>query len=84
LYFEKEMSAEGYNLYEGSLGVWFSHGGAPGDVCDATVDDLGDGWMRHALASSAGDRYYLVTAFGGAGEGTAGNAPSDAQCSCPP
>jgi hypothetical protein len=84
LYFEKEASAEGYNLYEGTLGAWFSHRGAPGDVCGAAAEDQGDGWMRYPLDPSAGDHYYLVTAFRGAVEGTAGSAPGDSQCSCPP
>jgi hypothetical protein len=84
LEFEKETSATGYNIYEGTLGSWYSHGGAAGNVCDGTVTDLGANRMRVSLAPSGGDHYYVVTALNTFGEGTAGNPASDAQCSCPP
>ena len=81
----EELAADGYNLYEGDVGTWYSHGGLLGNVCGAAVADLGSGWMRHDLvASSAADLYYLVTAFNTAGEGTAGRPARDAQCTCPP
>jgi hypothetical protein len=84
LYFEKEPVARGYNLYEGTLGSWYSHDGAPGDDCDGAVVDLSTGEMRYSLSPSAGSHYYLVTAFNGGGEGTAGNPQRDTQLSCPP
>jgi hypothetical protein len=84
MYFEKEPVATGYNIYEGTLGAWYSHGGAPGDACNPAVADLADGYIRYSASPTAGDHYYIVTAFNGKGEGTAGSAPEDAQLSCPP
>jgi hypothetical protein len=89
LYFEKIPSAEGYNIYEGSIGGWYSHGDAPGSDCATVVSDLGTGEMRAELAPDSGNRYYLVTAFGGADEGPSGFDSADveipsAQSTCPP
>jgi len=84
LSFEKAAGAAGYNAYEGSLGTWFSHSDAEGNVCGAAATDLGNGRMRISLNPSGGNRYYLVTAFNAVAEGTAGGAGADAQRSCAP
>jgi hypothetical protein len=89
LYFEKIPPASGYNIYEGSIGDWYSHGDAPGSDCGTVVSDLGTGEMRAELAPDTGGRYYLVTAFGGGYEGPSGfdsaglEIPS-AQSTCAP
>lgn len=72
LYFQKMDGANGYNIYEGTLGNWYSHSAQPGNVCAATVTDLGTGEMRAEVTLSAGDHYYLVTAYSGAVEGPSG------------
>jgi hypothetical protein len=72
LYFEKIPPVAGYNIYEGTIGTWYSHADALGNNCAAVVTDLGGGEMRADLNASSGDRYYLVTAFGGLDEGPSG------------
>ncbi|HNQ78812.1 MAG TPA: hypothetical protein PK747_01050 [Acidobacteriota bacterium] len=72
LYFQKIDGVTGYNIYEGTMGSWYSHSGQPGNVCAATVTDLGTGEMRAEIAPSAGDHYYLVTAYAGSYEGPSG------------
>ena len=72
LYFQKIDGVTGYNIYEGTMGSWYSHSGQPGNVCAATVTDLGTGEMRAEIAPSAGNHYYLVTAYSGAIEGPSG------------
>jgi hypothetical protein len=57
---------------EGTLGIWYSHAGAAGNACAAIVEDLCTGQMRAAITPSAGNHYYLVTAFGGGVEGPSG------------
>jgi hypothetical protein len=84
MYFEKEPVASGYNVYEGTVGAWYSHGGASGDACNPAVTDLVDGNIRYSLSPTPGDHYYLVTALNIMGEGTAGNGLEDVQRSCPP
>ena len=91
LHFEKISSATGYNIYQGTIGSYYSHGSTPGSgfICDATATDLGTGEMRAAILPSDAGRYYLVTAFGSGVEGVSGYASSGAeipasQSTCPP
>jgi hypothetical protein len=92
LYFQRIDAAEGYNLYEGNIGTWYSHKGAAGNVCHVSVNvltDLGTGEMRAAITPSEGDHYYLVTAYAGSVEGPTGFASSGderdpSQNTCPP
>jgi len=85
LTFEKITTATGYNVYEGTLGNFYDHDSAGTNACDAAPSDLGDGTMRHDLSPTGSEnRYYLVTAFNGNGEGTAGIAGRDAGLSCAP
>jgi hypothetical protein len=89
LSFQPVGGATGYNVYEGNLGEWYSHGGSPGNLCDAAVTALQDGSLAVVITPSAGDHYYLVTARGDAGEGRSGfdssGAPIDpAQSTCAP
>lgn len=76
LYFQRIDGASGYNVYEGNVGSWYSHGGAPGNTCNVVVADLGTGEMRAEVLPSTGNHYYLVTAFGGGDEGPSGFASS--------
>jgi hypothetical protein len=72
IHFQRLDTLDGYNIYEGTVGFWYSHADAPGNDCAAVVTDLGGGVMRAELNPSAGDHYYLVTAFGGMDEGPSG------------
>ena len=60
----------GYNVYEGTLGVWYSH--AP-ILCHVTGTPDGAGNRVLDIApAGAGNHYYLVTASDVCGEGSAG------------
>jgi hypothetical protein len=75
--FERLDAVDGYNLYEGTIGAWYSHGAAAGNVCDLAppdLTDLGTGEMRAIVATSDGDHYVLVTAYSGGREGPSGFA----------
>jgi hypothetical protein len=90
LYFQRMDAVEGYNLYEGTLGSWYSQAGATGNVCNvAATDYLATGEMRATITPSAGDHYYLITAYGGGDEGPSGFATphqeiDPAQSTCTP
>jgi hypothetical protein len=89
LYFQRLDSLDGFNFYEGNIGAWYSHAGSPGNRCNLAATDLGTGEMRAEISPSAGDHYYLVTAFGGGAQGPSGFASSGMeiprlQSSCPP
>jgi hypothetical protein len=79
LYFQKVSGASGYNLYEGSLGTWYSHASAAGNLCNAAVTDLGTGEMRTQMSPSPGNHYYLVTAYRTLREGPSGFDSGGAQ-----
>jgi len=79
LYFQRAGDAAGYNIYEGTLGSWYSHRNAPGNLCHAAVTDLGTGEMRAAITPSAGNHYYLVSAYEGKFEGPTGFSSSGTQ-----
>lgn len=79
LYFQRRSAAAGYNIYEGILGGYYSHANSLGNVCNTAVTDLGTGLLRAAITPSAGDHYYLVTAFGDGVEGPSGYASSGAE-----
>jgi hypothetical protein len=72
LYFQKIDGATGYNIYEGNIGGWYSHSGQPGNICNATVTDLATGEMRTEVTPSAGNHYYLITAYADTNEGPSG------------
>lgn len=74
LYFERiEGMFVMYNIYEGNVGTWYSHGSAPGNWCNATVSDLGTGEMRAAVTPTiSGNHYYLVAASSTTDEGPSG------------
>jgi hypothetical protein len=89
LTFQAVGGAAGYNVYEGTLGAWYSHGAGPGNRCDTAVTDLGDGLLTATVVPSDGNRYYLVTAYAAGAEGPSGfdssGAPiAPAQSTCPP
>jgi hypothetical protein len=72
LYFERIPSSSGYNLYEGDVPKYYCHGSTPGNVCHLFVKDAGAGEMQAVISPSAGDHYYLVTAFADRREGPSG------------
>jgi hypothetical protein len=75
LFFQKIDGALGYNIYFGTVGDWYSHGGGMGTgrTCDAAVTDLGTGEMRAEVLPPPQDAsYYLITAFDGTSEGPSG------------
>jgi hypothetical protein len=90
LYFERIATATGYNLYIGTIGSWYSHGGMGiGRVCGLSVTDLGTGEMRAEVSPFVTDQYYLVTAFADTLEGPSGFDSSGmeiprAQSTCAP
>lgn len=89
IYFQKISNAEGYNIYEGNLDLWYSHASQPGNLCNAAVTDLGTGEMKAEIAPGDGGHYYLVTAFGGTAESISGYDSNIVEIdpslsSCPP
>ncbi len=76
LYFQKLDTLDGYNIYEGDIvSPWdgyYHHDNKPGSICSASIVDLGTGQMRAEITPSAGNHYYLVTAYGGGVEGPSG------------
>jgi hypothetical protein len=74
-YLQKLDDVLGYNLYSGTLGTWFDHGGGGDDGCGVAFTDFGTGELRAELPPSASaSAYYLVTGFDGAQEGVAHTA----------
>jgi hypothetical protein len=73
-HFQKIPAAEGYNLYEGSLGKFYSHGEGTGNQCGISVVDAGMGELEAAFKPDSENHYYLVTAFGNGFEGPSGFA----------
>lgn len=86
-YFAKVAGATGYNLYEGTLGVWYDHG--TGAHCDVAFTDLGTGELRTAIVPTGKDAYFVVTAHDETVETPSGYASSGterdpAQNTCQP
>jgi hypothetical protein len=87
---DKAGAVTGYNVYEGNLGAMYSHGGAPGNVCNVATTVTT--WGRRTPAAgigTAGSRYYLVTAFSATMEGPSGYSSAGVEIppamnSCPP
>jgi len=69
LFGEASGSPWGYNLYEGRIGVYYSH--APLSCLAAPVEEA-PGVLVLETPLPAGNRYYLVTATGCGGEGPSG------------
>ena len=57
-----------YNVYEGSIGSWYSHTGAACGITPSVIT----GRMGAAHSAAAGDVYFVVTASNACAEG-----PSD-------
>lgn len=70
LHFSKVASATAYNIYQGTIGSYYSHSAT--FLCNATVTDLGNGEMTATIVPAAGNHYYLVTAVAGGVEGPSG------------
>lgn len=84
LSFEDVAGAGGYNVYDGTLGNWYSHGASPTNLCGAAAAPSA-GRRTVTLTPSSGDRYFLVTAYtsaeGPSGFATAGEIPpSESTC----
>ncbi len=71
IYFQRMDSINGFNIYEGEIGNWYSYSTGT-NICNATFFDLGTGELRAELNPSEGNHYYLITAFGGDIEGPSG------------
>jgi hypothetical protein len=88
--FQAVDGVDGFHLYEGDLGSWYSHGGAPGNTCaieecivpnePGCFDDLGTGEVRTAVSLGSGDHYYLVSGYQGSTEGPTGADPAQSTC----
>ena len=72
IFFAQVSGVLGYNLYEGAIGAYYSHAFAPGNVCNLPTTDMGGGKLRGEITPSAGNHYYLVTAFTSTMEGPSG------------
>ena len=79
LHYQRIDTVDGFNVYEGQVGMYYSHGGQPGNFCSAPFEDLGTGEIRVAVDPSDGNSYFLVTAFYGADEGPSGYDSSNGQ-----
>ena len=71
LYFAAASGAQNYNVYEGTIGAWYSHGSV-GNICNIPYADLGGGQLRATYTPTVGNHYYLITAWGDGGEGPSG------------
>jgi len=76
LSYEDVSGAGGYNVYEGALGSWYSHGA--GGYC-ANPSAYVSGRRETTIVPKSGSRYYLVTAYtsaeGPSGFSTTGEIP---------
>ena len=86
LRYEQIAGAGGYNIYEGSLGNWYSHAGSSTNTCGADSAFI-TGRRQTTITPAAGNRYYLVTAYtsaeGPSGFATAGEIPPAASTCTP-
>jgi len=70
-----------YNIYEGTIGDWYSH--AP-LLCRVTgTPDGVDNRFLDVAPTGAASHYYLVTASDACGEGSPGRAGSDLRLPMP-
>ncbi|GEM_PF-4928416 len=76
LNFNDTINARGYNLYEGDLGTYYNHGSTTNSCNISKQTTAQPGQLRHELDASAGNHYYLLTAYSGPQESTPGNATS--------
>lgn len=88
LYFNETINARGYNLYEGNIGNYYSHGVTP-NFCNISFQStLIPGRLRHELNPSSGNHYYLITAYSYLQESTSGSSSTSPrpqeQNVCPP
>ncbi|MFX0067168.1 MAG: hypothetical protein ACFFC7_33980 [Candidatus Hermodarchaeota archaeon] len=73
IYFQMIWDTVSYNVYEGVLDNWYSHG--TGANCDVSTIDEGNGYLRYDATTAEGNRYYLVTGkWSPEGEGPSGYA----------
>ena len=79
IYFEKISGCDGYNVYEGTVGTYYSHGNSSGNICNTSLFDMGNGEMRMEFPISTGNKYYLVTQFTSNVEGPSGYNSNDSE-----
>jgi hypothetical protein len=79
IYFQKIDGSLGYNIYSGTIGMWYSHSGAIGRMCNTATTDLGTGELRASINMHEGNHYYLATAHSIIAEGPSGYASSGAE-----
>ena len=86
LSYEDVTGVGGYNVYDGTLGTWYSHAGSTTNVCGATSTPSA-GRRETIVTPDSGDRYFLVTAYtsaeGPAGFSTSGEIPTAASTCAP-
>jgi hypothetical protein len=70
----------GYNVYEGAIGSWYSHGA---QAC-AQAGTAGAGRRTVTITPSAGSRYFLVTSFDLCQESISGPGQPTANLDCAP
>ncbi len=85
LSYEDIPNVGGYDIYEGTVGVWYSHANFHNDLCGAATVPNG-GRRETTTLPDPGNRYFLVSAYtwaeGPTGFATAGEiAPGDSTCS---
>jgi hypothetical protein len=84
--YENVPGVGGFNVYEGTLGVWYSHAGFHNNLCGAYSTIAAGGRRETPDAPDPGDRYFLVSAYtsaeGPSGFSTTGEiTPADSTCS---
>src|SRR5262249_4737870 len=86
LRYQEIAGAGGYNIYDRTLGSWYSHAPSVSNVCGAPAAPV-TGMRETTVTPASGNRYYLVTAYtsaeGPSGFSTAGEIPPSAS-TCPP
>ena len=80
-------SIVGYNLYQGMVRAFDSHGAGP-FLCDPALTIVGPNHLAVSFLPDTGDQYYLVTAWNGdpvdGQEGTVGAGRDPAESTCDP
>jgi Immune inhibitor A peptidase M6 len=86
LSYEDVSGVGGYNVYEGSLGTWYSHAGSAENVCGAVSAPVA-GRRETVVTPDSGSLYFLVTAYtaaeGPSGFATGGEIPPAASTCAP-
>ncbi|MFC2172055.1 trypsin-like peptidase domain-containing protein [Acidobacteriota bacterium] len=92
--FEERPEALGYNVYQGNIGDWYSHGNIPFDCSASVTPGQAPGRLETVVTpGGASALYYLVTAWNGdpvtgqegtSGSDSRGNPRPPGQSTCDP